>query len=360
MLRRRATLATLGAVVAVTILACVDLDALGSGGERPKDAGGVAERFCGPDAGALFCDDFDEPERQPGDLWPGLPGILPSPSVAGAAGFERVSASVGRVPASSAPHAVSFFARYEPGEPRPLVAFSRAFEVGEVSGGAVVLSADLLLEELTELGDASADAAVADAHGDASANDASKDAARDALTDAPNDAPTDATQTASDAAVAEDPQLPMPHVSVAGLLAVGGPGSGVGGAQLTLTNPPTGAGLYLVTGNDNATVRRVRVTTLNYLRAADLAWVRVFLVAGTPDAVRAFAKKNDQLVTCPDTPAVAAAWASLPPGQATCIANSASFVDLPKQRVAATIGSLVEAPSTVRLRVDSVRVDVLR
>lgn len=311
----------IGCAATGIVVACVDLESLGNGvrpsftGDAQSDAQAAADasapnkRFCAPDLSAVFCDDFDDPTVAAGSLWPGIDVLYPSPVMRGDAGF----AAVAFAPPSSSPNAVAFFARSVQGEPRPFALFNRAFQVGEVDGGAIALTADIRIQELVD----SPDAGTADAASD------------------DGEAP-----------------LPFPRVATLGIIAFAGtPGT----AQLVFSPDA----VHLVTAADS-TIRRPQLAGQNYLAASQLAWIRVVVVAGTPEAVQAFAQRSGVSVSCPAIRGVAAAWVSLPPGKALCTEAASVFGDLSTNVVVATIGAALDRPTSTRVLFDSVRVDFAR
>lgn len=350
-MRGMALRAGLSAAVALTMLvaiACVDLESLGSGVRSDVDANAGSDastRFCVADSGALFCDDFDDPDLEPSALWPGAEAVLPSPASVGNARFERVLTST-----SSPPFAVGFIARRERDERRPFVAFGR--ELGALPAArAIALAAEVRLEELTDLelpndaGDA-ADAGDAGDAGDASDADSSADAASDSASDADAGLPRPNPNVVD---------VPDPHVPVIGLLSIG---ADVSGVQAVLS----GDRLFVVAGGSQATLSRVPVGTIDYLEASKLAWIRLVLFVGEPEVVEQTlrARTGNPDITCPRTPAVAALWASLPVGAARCIEAPDGFAGLAARRLAATIGVGLDTASSARVSIDSVRVDAIR
>lgn len=316
----------IGCAATGIVVACVDLESLGNGvrplgtgdadsdaqgdGQAADDASAPNKRFCAPDLGAVFCDDFDDPNVEAGALWPGIEVLYPSPVMRGDAGF----AAVPFAPPSSSPNAVAFFAGSVQGEPRPFALFNRAFQVGEVDGGALALTADVRIQELVDSPDAGTP--------DAAADD--------------GEAP-----------------LPFPRVSTLGIIAFAGTPAT---AQLVFSPDA----VHLVTASDEGTIRRPQLADQNYLTASQLAWIRVVLVGGTPEAVQAFAQRSGVSVSCPATRGVAAAWVSVPPGKAVCAAAASVFGDFPTNVVVASIGAALDRPSSTRVLVDSVRVDFAR
>ena len=238
-------------------------------------------------------------------------GILPSPSRAGGATFESVSELV-----TSPPHAVAFAATRELDGGRPFVLFAKEFD--GLVGTALALSADVRVSFVDAIDD------------------------RSGLVLNAGDA--------ADAGIGEDPPLPIPHVPLIGFGAIS---TSIDGVQVVGSHE----GLFLATGTGDVTIRRVRITDFDTISTTAVAWIRVNLVVGDPATVQAYASRETTVdVVCPKTPAVAAAWPSLPPLTVQCVEASPSFADLPRHRTAATIGIGLQTPSRARVIVDSVRV----
>ncbi len=338
------TLATSLAALALAG-ACVDLDSLGSGGVRPgpqstEDAGDAAVRFCAAHADDLFCDDFDDP-GPPGQKWPGIASVLPSPSRFGKVSFVADAPD----PPSSAPFAVAFEGTRGPTEGRPFVAFAK--ELTSLRSPAVAISVDVKIVSLEAvLSDAGTDGAtLADASGDA--EDAGSDGASGDA-DASGDASGDAAN--GDAASPANGGLPPLRVPIVGMVSIGQP---LGGVQVVASRE----GLFVVVGLGEATLVRARVSELDYVSAASLAWTRITLAVGDPASVEAFAIRETKLpVTCPRTTSAVAVWPTLPPNTIQCVPGAPGYADTPERRLAATVGIGLESPSTTRVLVDSVRV----
>ncbi len=296
--------------------ACVDLESLGNG-TRAGDASVDAQletsgTSCPTDAAPLFSDDFDDPDVDAAARWPGAPGFIISPTHIGNAGFARIAPGEPR--SNSPPYAVEFSARRAAGEALPFILFAKDLGPKGVRSPAVALSADVKVEELA----LAADSGTIDAAG--------------SFPGAP----------------------PGPRTSVLGLVSLV---PGLDGVQAVFS--PTS--VELVSGNSDRSLAKVVVVSSASLLTVTFAaqWMRVGLVVGPPELVEKFARRQSlSAVVCPRTrPAVAAMWASLPLGSVACVEADDGFVNVPEQRLGATTGTAIDLPGSVRVRVDSVRVE---
>lgn len=341
------------------LVACVDLDALSRGGARPatgpNDDGGDAGRFCAAHADDLFCDDFDDP-GPPGQKWPGIASVLPSPSRFGQVSFAAESVE----PTTSPPFAMAFEATRGATDGRPFAAFAK--ELTNLRAPAVAMSVDVKLVSLTAI---ETDAGVTDAATDGDASLADADAAIDgeasvtdagldgdaAITDgAPDGDAARSDAAAADAAPPPSGGLPALRVPIVGIAAIG---PTLAGVQVVASHE----GLFVVVGLGESTIVRARISDLDYVSAASVAWTRITLVVGDPASVEAFAARETKLpVECPRTTAAVAVWPTLPPNLVQCVPAAPGYADTPDRRLAATIGVGLESPSKTRVLFDNVRV----
>lgn len=282
--------------------------------ERPADP----PRYCDTAEGSLFCDDFDDLRSDAGSKWEGYQApIIPPLLVILDAGVEVTEPSL----PSSPPRALAFSVERTSASAGAFLVHRVLLPPGELPG--VVASVDVRIESLVAL---------------------------DGSSDPPD---------GSDAAIQliyETPRLAVLNVIV--------PQAGTGsGAQLLISSEyvALATGSVLASRPDEL----VLVTKGQYQRLSALAWTRLTLAAGRPDAVRARIREENRAAECPDTPAVVAAWPSVGGDTAVCVRMVDEFANLadpntnPTSSVVLAVGLGLGDPAVARVLVDTVRLDPL-
>jgi hypothetical protein len=304
---------TAGAALGL-LAACVDLGGLGGGVPPPADApfdlaeaapsaeASAAARFCGAEAGALFCDDFDDVDAAPGARWLGFLGVTPGVLLSGTGALTLG----GPYPPVSPPLTLELLVDRNPGDSRSMAMLDQI--VSSTQRG-VEFAADVRQVELLD-----------------------------------RRAPLDDGGT-------------VPPLTIA-LLGLGVPSAtNTVGASLRLGAEQ----LVLVAGVQTSTTEWTSgaVIPFGFVSAMRATWIRIHLAVGERDAVsaRLTAATGASASLCPTTKAVAATWASLPLGSAACITLADDLVPLAGRSVAAVLGTTLEVPARARVQIDNARVD---
>ncbi len=299
-------------------VACYDVDSL-RGGVRPgaeKDAAPPAPdatppRFCETVDAALLCDDFDDPLDVPLDRkWQGLPPTIPGVLRDGNVRLERLAP--GGAGPLSPPYVLDTVI-----DSASLVRSSAfvAQSLGVVGAKAVEISASIRAPEL--------------------------DAGPPAILDA------------GDGGTVE---RRGPAVSILGIGSVG-----IETIAATLELWP--GALVLRSGvqtEDVSGTARAFVAESQYAPLVRASWLEVHIVIGHRDSVMARATEATGVAPqCPDTPAVAAAWGSIPRGATACITLSDRLVPFPERDVTALVSATMRERAYVHLLFDNVTVKAL-
>ncbi len=148
-----------------------------------------------------------------------------------------------------------------------------------------------------------------------------------------------------------DPSHPNPRANIFGIAAAKGPLAV--GAQLMFSSQLLG--VYAGSLADTA-VTDVATAPFDYEGASRIAWISVHLAIGQPQAARAHAATAGREPTCPDAPAVAIVWASVPLRDALCIPVDAVFADLSTQALAVNLGLGLGDDATASVALDTFHV----
>jgi len=322
-MRRRALIALFVVLPGVASSACSFLIGLDDRPARPVDASSESltdagseidgGTYCSHASGALLCDDFDQPGQTLSTQWPGVPLLqFKSPTTVRDASMAIIDDEY----ATSLPRALdtALSDSERGGLTAALVARQFPTEVGQKG---VVYSFDFQLLSFT---------------GDRDGSSFSDTGPNPTL-------------------------LNEPRVGLGGFLSLT---PDLRRYAVAVTANGSHLGLSESIEGDEVT-NYALVASVSLLKLGDRAWLRMTIASGARDRVVAYAKSaGARTLDCPDTPFVTAAWPSLPPDQAGCVASDPRYAfGGGLSPFAVVLGISASDRTVAHLRYDTVRLDPL-